>query len=152
MRQYCYQVASVVGLICIHIFGYTGEDVARRHATNLGLAMQLTNICRDVREDWEFGRVYLPQDEMRRFGVIEDDLAAGRVTDSFAKLLQFQIDRAREYFVSGRQLLSRTFPNVPAPVPPHWVSSTAACWTGSNEPDTTCLTNASRSAKRRNWR
>ena len=106
LRQYCYQVASVVGLICIHIFGYTGGEVARCHATNLGLAMQLTNICRDVREDWEFGRVYLPQDEMRRFGVIEDDLKAGMVTDSFAKLLQFQIDRAREYFASGRQLLS----------------------------------------------
>ncbi len=105
LRQYCYQVASVVGLICIHIFGYTGGETARQHATDLGLAMQLTNICRDVREDWEFGRVYLPQDEMRRFGVSEEDLAAGVVTDSFAALLHFQIDRAREYFVSGRRLL-----------------------------------------------
>lgn len=106
LRQYCYQVASVVGLICIHIFGYRGEEVARQHAIDLGLAMQLTNICRDVREDWEFGRVYLPQDEMQRFGVTEQDLASGTVTDSFAQLIQFQIDRAREYFVSGRGLLS----------------------------------------------
>lgn len=106
LRAYCYQVASVVGLICIHIFGYQGGEVARRHAIDLGLAMQLTNICRDVREDWELGRVYLPQDEMHRYGVTEEDLAAGEVTDSFAELLQFQIDRAREYFASGRLLLS----------------------------------------------
>ena len=105
LRQYCYRVASVVGLICIHIFGYSGGEAARRHAIDLGLAMQLTNICRDIREDWEFGRVYLPQDEMRRFGVTEDDLAAGKVTDSFARLLQFQIDRAREHFAGGRLLL-----------------------------------------------
>ena len=105
LRTYCYQVASVVGLICIHIFGYRGGEVARRHAIDLGLAMQLTNICRDVREDWELGRVYLPQDEMRRYGVTEEDLEAGAVTDSFAELLQYQIGRAREYFASGRLLL-----------------------------------------------
>lgn len=105
LRTYCYQVASVVGLICIHIFGYHGGEMARRHAIDLGLAMQLTNICRDVREDWELGRVYLPQDEMRRYGVTEEDLEAGAVTDSFAELLQYQIGRAREYFASGRLLL-----------------------------------------------
>lgn len=105
LRQYCYQVASVVGLICIHIFGYTGGETARRHAIDLGLAMQLTNICRDVREDWEFGRVYLPQDELKRFGVTENDLAAGNVTEPFANLFRFQIDRAREFFASGRSLL-----------------------------------------------
>lgn len=105
LRQYCYQVASVVGLICIHIFGYSGGEAARQHATDLGLAMQITNICRDVREDWEFGRVYLPQDELQRFGVTEADLSASQVTDGFANLLQFQIDRARGYFVSGRKLL-----------------------------------------------
>lgn len=105
LRQYCYQVASIVGLIGIHIFGYRGSESARQHAIDLGLAMQLTNICRDIREDWEFGRVYLPQDEMRHFGVTEDDLATGKVTDPFANLLQYQIDRARKYFVSGRSLL-----------------------------------------------
>lgn len=105
LRAYCYQVASAVGLICIHIFGYRGGETARGHAVDLGLAMQLTNICRDVREDWDFGRVYLPQDEMQRFGVAESDIAAGRVTEPFAQLLQFQIDRARRHFASGRQLL-----------------------------------------------
>ena len=105
LRQYCYRVASVVGLICIHIFGYSGGDAARQRAIDLGLAMQLTNICRDVREDWEFGRIYLPEDEMKRFGVSESDLAQGTVTDDFGKLMQFQIDRAREYFKSGRELL-----------------------------------------------
>ena len=105
LRTYCYQVASVVGLICIHIFGYRGGEMARRHAIDLGLAMQLTNICRDVREDWELGRVYLPQDEMRHYGVTEEDLEGGAVTDSFAELLRYQINRAREYFGSGRLLL-----------------------------------------------
>ncbi len=105
LREYCYQVASAVGLICIHIFGYQGGEVARRHAIDLGLAMQLTNICRDVREDWDFGRVYLPQDELRQFGVTETDLAQGRITESFSNMLQFQIDRARGYFASGRLLL-----------------------------------------------
>ena len=105
LLEYCYQVASVVGLICIHIFGYRGGEVARQRAIDLGLAMQLTNICRDVREDWELGRIYFPQDEMARFGVSESDLAKGAVTDEFSELMQFHIDRARRYFASGRQLL-----------------------------------------------
>ena len=105
LKGYCYQVASAVGLICIHIFGYHGGEAARQAAVDLGLAMQLTNICRDVREDWDFGRVYLPQDEMARFGVSESDLANGVVTDGFARLMQYQIDRARGCFASGRLLL-----------------------------------------------
>ena len=105
LQRYCYQVASAVGLICIHIFGYRGGETARRHAIDLGLAMQITNICRDVREDWEFGRVYLPQDEMARFGVTEADIATGVVTNGTADLLRFQIDRARGFFASGRMLL-----------------------------------------------
>lgn len=105
LRAYCYQVASVVGLICIHIFGFRSGEEARKGAVDLGLAMQLTNICRDVLEDWEFGRVYLPQDEMQRFGVTEADLGNRVVTEGFANLMEFQIDRARQYFASGRQLL-----------------------------------------------
>ena len=105
LRGYCYQVASAVGLICIHIFGYRGGAAARERAVDLGLAMQLTNICRDIREDWDLGRVYLPQDEMARFGVTDADLAAGVVTDELAALLRFQVDRARAYFASGRRLL-----------------------------------------------
>ena len=105
LRRYCYQVASAVGLICIHIFGFRGGDAARERAVDLGLAMQLTNICRDVREDWDFGRIYLPQDEMARFGVTEASIASAIVTTEFADLMAHQIDRAREYFASGRLLL-----------------------------------------------
>jgi phytoene synthase len=104
LRQYCYQVASVVGLICIQIFGYK-DDVAKQHAADLGLAMQLTNIARDVKEDLEFDRIYLPQEEMARFGYSEQELQAGVVNDAFIELMRFQAQRAKDYFQSGFQLL-----------------------------------------------
>jgi phytoene synthase len=104
LKRYCYQVASVVGLICIQIFGYQ-DPKAKEYAADLGLAMQLTNISRDVKEDWEFGRIYLPQDEMARFGYSEADLEEGRVNDAFIELMRFQAQRAREYFDSGFKLL-----------------------------------------------
>lgn len=104
LRGYCYQVASVVGLICLQIFGYK-NDVAKQHAADLGLAMQLTNIARDVKEDLEFDRIYLPQEEMARFGYSEQDLQAGLVNDAFIELMRFQAQRAKEYFRSGFQLL-----------------------------------------------
>ena len=104
LRQYCYQVASAVGLVCIHIFGFK-DARARTHAIDLGLAMQLTNISRDVKEDLDFGRIYLPQDELARFGYSEDDLSQGLVNDAFQELMRFQASRARAYFQSGFQLL-----------------------------------------------
>ena len=104
LREYCYRVASVVGLVCLQIFQYR-DAVAREHAVDLGLAMQLTNIIRDVREDWSMGRVYLPQDEMARFGYSEEQLAAGVRNDAFVELLRFQGQRARGYFRSGFRLL-----------------------------------------------
>ena len=104
LRQYCYRVASVVGLVCLQIFQYR-DDSARAYAVDLGLAMQLTNIMRDVREDWGMGRVYLPQDEMARFGYTEEQLGAGVRNDAFVQLLRFQGERAREYFRSGFRLL-----------------------------------------------
>ena len=104
LRGYCYQVASVVGLICLQIFGYK-DSKAKDHAIDLGLAMQLTNIARDVREDLDFGRIYLPQDEMARFGYSEEDLKAGVVNDAFVNLMRFQAQRAKGYFRSGFQLL-----------------------------------------------
>lgn len=104
LRQYCYRVASVVGLVCLQIFQYRG-DAARDYAVDLGLAMQLTNIMRDVREDWGMGRVYLPRDEMERFGYLEEDLGNGVRNDAFVRLLQFQGERARAYFRSGFRLL-----------------------------------------------
>ena len=104
LRQYCYRVASVVGLVCLQIFQYR-DEVAREYAVDLGLAMQLTNIMRDVREDWDMGRVYLPQDEMERFGYTEQHLEAGIHNEAFEALLRFQAERAREYFRSGFRLL-----------------------------------------------
>jgi len=104
LRRYCYQVASVVGLICLQIFGYTDEE-AKQHAVDLGLAMQLTNIARDVREDLEYDRIYLPQSEMAQFGYSEDELQAGVVNEAFIELMRFQTQRAKDYFHSGFQLL-----------------------------------------------
>ena len=107
LREYCYRVASVVGLVCLQIFQYPPQDgaAAREFAVDLGLAMQLTNIMRDVREDWNMGRVYLPQDEMARFGYTEEHLGCGVRNEAFAELLRFQGERARSYFRSGFRLL-----------------------------------------------
>lgn len=104
LRTYCYRVASVVGLICIEIFGYT-DPRARQYAIDLGLAMQLTNIIRDVEEDLGRGRVYLPQEDFERFGYPEERLFAGEMDDSFRELMRFQVERARSYFRSGLRLL-----------------------------------------------
>ena len=104
LRQYCYRVASAVGLIAIHIFGFK-DPRAKAHAIDLGLAMQLTNIARDVKEDLDFGRIYLPQDELARFGCAEEDLRSARVNGAFRELMQFQTRRARSYFQSGFKLL-----------------------------------------------
>jgi len=104
LKEYCYRVASVVGLICLQIFGYEDDD-AKEYAVDLGLAMQLTNIIRDVREDLDMGRVYLPQDEMARFGYSEEDLKKGVRNQAFHDLMEFQAKRAREYFDRGFKLL-----------------------------------------------
>jgi phytoene synthase len=99
-------VASTVGLICLEIFGYTRAE-SREYAVNLGIALQLTNIIRDVRADLERGRVYLPQDDLRRFGVTETDLRAGRVTERVRQLMAHECGRAREYYGRAQQLLPR---------------------------------------------
>ncbi len=104
LQRYCYQVASVVGLICLQIFGYK-DPLAKQHAIDLGLAMQLTNIARDVQEDLAYGRIYLPQDELAQFGYTEEDLRAGVVNEAFVELMRFQTQRARTYFRSGFKLL-----------------------------------------------
>ena len=104
LREYCYRVASSVGLICIEIFGYK-DARAVEYAVDLGLAMQLTNILRDVEEDLERDRVYIPQEELARFGCSEEDLFRGVVNDNFRNLMRFQVDRARDFFGKGRQLL-----------------------------------------------
>ena len=104
LQTYCYQVASVVGLICIQIFGYSHAR-AKEYAIDLGLAMQLTNILRDIQEDLDRDRIYLPLDEMRRFGYSVEELKAGVVNQPFQELMKFQADRARKHFDSGFELL-----------------------------------------------
>ena len=97
LYPYCYRVASAVGLCCIEIFGYT--DVrAREYAVNLGVALQLTNIMRDVQPDARAGRVYLPQEDLARFGVTAGDLAAGRYTPDFVRLMEYEAARAHAYY------------------------------------------------------
>lgn len=105
LREYCYCVASVVGLMMTRIFGLTSET-ALRNAIDLGTAMQLTNILRDVKEDYAMGRVYLPQEDLDRFGYTEEDLARGVVNQEFVSLMQFEISRAREYYQSAEQGVS----------------------------------------------
>jgi 15-cis-phytoene synthase len=101
LLDYCKHVAGAVGVACVAVYG--SEDTAR--AETLGVALQLINIIRDVREDWELGRVYLPQDELSAYGVGEDDIAAGRVTPEWRALLGFQASRARAYLKEGFELL-----------------------------------------------
>jgi len=97
LRGYCYRVASVVGLICLHVFGDPKER-GRAYAESLGLALQLTNILRDVGTDAARGRIYLPADERQRFGVGEEAILRGERSDAAIRLLRFQADRARTYF------------------------------------------------------
>jgi len=93
LHLYCYRVASIVGLLAAEIFGYTNRQTLK-YAHDLGLAFQLTNIIRDVGEDARRGRIYLPQDELARFGVSENDLLQARYSDNFRQLMEFQIARA----------------------------------------------------------
>lgn len=100
LDQYCYRVAGVVGLMMTHVFGYR-HDRCLPHALALGRAMQLTNILRDVGEDLQRGRIYLPQDELARFAISEAQLQAGVVDDRFRALMRFQIDRARAEYADA---------------------------------------------------
>ena len=106
LRQYCLRVASAVGLICVEIFGY--RDVQTRdYAIDLGIALQLTNIIRDVMPDLERGRLYIPLEDLRRFSCTEADLAAGIVTDNVRRLLAFQVERARRFYAKADAALPR---------------------------------------------
>ncbi|MGA2051683.1 MAG: phytoene/squalene synthase family protein [Opitutales bacterium] len=100
LEVYCYHVASVVGLLMSRIFGLR-DPAGLPRAVEMGLAMQLTNILRDVREDYERGRIYLPAEDLARFGVTEDQLRAGRVDARWTELLRFEIARARAWYVSA---------------------------------------------------
>ncbi|MCY3637703.1 MAG: presqualene diphosphate synthase HpnD [Chloroflexi bacterium] len=113
LREYCYKVASVVGLVCIKIFGYTDEN-AEEYAVDMGLALQLTNILRDVKEDAERDRIYIPQDEMARFGYTEPELMSGALTDEFRALMAHQTARARQYYDSAVRLFPLISPDARA--------------------------------------
>jgi 15-cis-phytoene synthase len=104
LAVYCYGVASTVGLMSMHIVGFKDRS-AIPYAVKLGVAMQVTNILRDVKEDWEAGRVYLPQDELKEFGLSEADIAAGRNTAHWQDFMRFQIER-------NRQLYSEAIPGI----------------------------------------
>lgn len=104
LKTYCYSVASVVGLISIEIFGYKYEET-KNYAINLGYALQLTNIMRDVKIDKDRGYVYLPKEDMERFGYTEKDLFNEVYNENFIELMNFQAKRVREYYHKARQAL-----------------------------------------------
>jgi phytoene synthase len=104
LRGYCYGVASVVGLVCIRIFGYR-DPAAEPLAERCGLAFQLTNIIRDVKEDAAMGRIYLPEEDMAQFGVTADELSSIPNADRLRPLLELEASRAREYYQAADQLL-----------------------------------------------
>jgi 15-cis-phytoene synthase len=101
LRGYCAKVAGAVGVACVAVYG--SDDV--EHAETLGIALQLINIIRDVREDWELGRVYLPRDELSSFGVSDDDIARGNASLAWHALMTFQAERARAHLRDGLGLL-----------------------------------------------
>jgi len=104
LKEYCYRVAGTVGLTCTHIFGF-GDSKALDLAEKLGLAFQLTNIIRDVREDFAAGRIYLPEEDLVRYGVAEQDLGLDEATLGVRELLRFEADRAWKLYEEGAQLL-----------------------------------------------
>ena len=100
LRVYCYRVASAVGLACIHVWGFT-DQFAKEYAEKAGIAFQLTNILRDLKEDAERGRVYLPQEDLMRFNYSVDKLNAGVRDEAFRSLMRFEVERARSYYDSA---------------------------------------------------
>jgi len=104
LQLYCYRVASVVGLLAAEIFGYTDRKTLK-YAHDLGIAFQLTNIIRDVGEDARRNRIYLPMDELQRFGVTAAEILNSKETEKFQKLMAFQIERAQRYYQQALEQL-----------------------------------------------
>jgi phytoene synthase len=105
LRPYCYRVASALGLICIEIFSYRNPS-AKLYAENLGLALQLTNIIRDVGEDAARGRIYLPLEDLARFNVSEDEILGGVYSPNFVNLMEFEAKRAQQLYAKARSALA----------------------------------------------
>ena len=133
----CWRVASTVGLICLEIFGYTRPE-SREYAVNLGVALQLTNIIRDVRVDLERGRIYLPQDDMRRFGVTEADLRDGRVTEPVRAAARPRLRACARVLPRGRSAAAARRTRGRSWPPRSCAASTARYSTASSERGTTC--------------
>jgi phytoene synthase len=106
LRVYCYRVASAVGLVSIEIFGYR-NPACRQYAIQLGLALQMTNIIRDVGKDLTNGRIYLPQEDLARFDYPEEDLRLRKHNEPFLRLMEFEAARAEEFFAHAAGLLPR---------------------------------------------
>ncbi len=105
LERYCYRVASTVGLISAEVFGYTNEKT-RDYAVNLGIALQLTNILRDIKQDAKRGRIYLPLEDLHRFGYTEEELFAGVYNERFIELMKFECQRAHEYYRRAKRSLA----------------------------------------------
>jgi len=106
LKTYCRRVASSVGLMCLEIFRPRNEQT-REYAEHLGVALQLTNILRDVKADAKHNRIYLPAEDLRRFGYSEEDLLQNRYTPQFVALMEFECDRAEEYYRKAQQFLPK---------------------------------------------
>jgi phytoene synthase len=105
LTQYCERVASAVGLACIHVWGFRGPE-ALEPARSAGIALQLTNILRDLKEDAQAGRVYLPLDDLRQCGYTVEDLQRGITGPAFRRLMDLEIGRAEQFYRDGAQLLA----------------------------------------------
>ena len=117
LNRYCYCVAGTVGLCCVHVFGFDNAH-ALELASRLGTAFQLTNILRDVSEDYQMGRVYVPQEDLKRFGCTAEDFGTKPASKQFTELIRFQVNRAWQYYAAGTPLLNLIH-----------VDSRAALWT-----------------------
>lgn len=106
LQTYCYRVASTVGLMCIEIFGYRHPS-AKDFAVNLGIALQLTNILRDVKKDAERGRIYLPKEDLDKFNYNETDIFNNTYNENFQKMMKYQVERAKEYFNTATACLNK---------------------------------------------
>lgn len=104
LKEYCYSVASVVGLMSIEIFGYKYEET-KQYAINLGYALQLTNILRDLKHDKDRGYIYLPKEDMEKFGYSEEDLMNEVYNDNFINLMRYEVQRAKKYYHKARTSL-----------------------------------------------
>jgi 15-cis-phytoene synthase len=104
LRIYCYRVASAVGLVSIEIFGYRNPR-CKQYAVELGMALQMTNIIRDVGKDLQNGRIYLPQEDLARFHYSETELAQRQYNERFVRLMQFQAGRAHQFFANAAEAL-----------------------------------------------